>query len=297
MPRLTSTIIVSAACAALAACAGAGPQTTPPAGTANAAGAPHGASAYRGERTTSASARTTMSTNAVTCTPVVTAAHGPLTAAVVATSTIDHATVDATGCDIGIYVGPSSNGQKVDHTAVHDATQYGFYVDQAQNLTIDHTQVYKIGVHDGSGNFAPNGVQWGVGIYFSGASGSIDHTDIYQYQKNGTAFNCLWDATTGACAKPSSVSVQHSTATGLGPVNYIAQNGFQYWDSTAPTFQQNTSSNNSYDNPQDPVYNHQATGYLFLCTNVSSAQQLQKQHNTATNDDIPFYVDNNPADC
>ncbi|HEX3469457.1 MAG TPA: hypothetical protein VHT05_15350 [Candidatus Elarobacter sp.] len=256
-------------------------------------------SAFRGTRADTSAARTSMSQTRTggTCTPVVTAAHGPLTAALVATATIDHATVDATGCDIGIYVGPSSNGQTIDHTTVHDATQYGLYADQSQNVTIDHTEVYKIGVHDSSGNFTPNGVQWGVGIYFSGATGSVDHTDIYQYQKNGTAFNCLWDASGNTCLKPSSVSVQHSTATGLGKVNYIAQNGFQYWDSTAPVFQQNSSTNNVYDNPLDPIYDHQATGYLFLCTNVQSAQQLQQQHNTASNDDIPYYVDNNPADC
>ncbi len=93
------------------------------------------------------------------------------------------------------------------------------------------------------------------------------------------------------------MSVQHSTATGLGQVNYIAQNGFQYWDSTAPTFQQNTATNNSYNNPMDPVYNGDGTGYLLLCTNVTSQQQLIDDHNKASRNDIDYYVDNNPADC
>ena len=212
------------------------------------------------------------------------------------TGPIRHANINASGCDIGVYLAPSSNGQVIDQTSIHDPNQMGVFADQAQNVTIDHSQVFKIGNHDGTGAFAPNGVQTGVGLYFRGATGSVDHTDIYQYQKNGTAFNCLFSEA-GACVKPSSVSMQHSTATGLGTVNYIAQNGIQYLDSTAPTFEHNTATNNMYLNPLDPVYNQSATGYLFLCTNVTSEQQLRNQHNDASHNDFNYYVDNNPADC
>lgn len=220
-----------------------------------------------------------------------------MTAATAPAGKVDHANINASGCDIGIYLGPSSNGQIIDHTTVTDANQYGIFADQAQNVSIDHTQVSKIGNHDGSGAFAPNGVQTGVGLYFRGASGTVDHTDLFQYQKNGTAFNCLFDQTTGNCLKPSSVSMMHSSATGLGQVNYIAQNGIQYLDSTAPKFEQNTVTNNLYYNPADVLYNQSATGYLFLCTNVASDQQLIDAHNRASNNDFNYYVDNNPADC
>jgi hypothetical protein len=272
----------------LSACSGAGTQAPVTAQPL------HKTSAFTDTGTVapSSAARSTLSLH---CTAVATS-KGPLTAALVPSAKVDHANVDASGCDIGIYLGPASNGQSIDHTSVTDANQYGIFADQAQNVTIDHTQVSKIGNHAG-GAFAPNGVQTGIGLYFRGASGSVDHTDLFLYQKNGTAFNCLFDAVTGACVKPSSVSMSHSTATGLGQVNFIAQNGIQYLDSTAPTFEQNTTTNNMYYQPADPIYNQSATGYLFLCTNVTSQQQLIKQHNDARNNDFNYYVDNNPADC
>ncbi len=121
-------------------------------------------------------------------------AHGPMTAALVPSKPVSHADVNASGCDIGIYLGPASNGQTIDLVTVHDANQYGVYADQAQNVTIDHTSVWAMGNHDGSGHLAPDGVQTGIGLYFSGASGSVDHTALFLYQKNGTAFNCLWNA-------------------------------------------------------------------------------------------------------
>jgi hypothetical protein len=273
----------------LTACSGAGSQ--PPTQSL----AVHKTSAFA-DTGSIASTSTARSAQSLHCTAVATS-KGPLTAAAVPTGKVDHANINASGCDVGIYLGPSSNGQSIDHTTVTDANQYGIFADQAQNVAIDHTQVSRIGNHDGSGAFAPNGVQTGVGLYFRGASGSVDHTDLFQYQKNGTAFNCLFDAVSGACLKPSSVSMMHSTATGLGQVNYIAQNGIQYWDSTAPKFEQNTVTNNMYLNPADLIYNQSATGYLFLCTNVASDQQLIKAHNAASNNDYNYFVDNNPADC
>lgn len=231
------------------------------------------------------------------CTPVVTTAHGPMTAKLVPTKPVSHADVNASGCDIGIYLGPASNGQSIDLATVHDANQYGIYADQAQNVTIDDAAVWAIGNHDASGHFAPNGVQTGIGLYFSGASGSVDHTALFLYQKNGTAFNCLWNADFSVCVKPSHVSVQNSSATGLGTVNYIAQNGFQYWDSTAPLFAHNISSNNKYLNPSDPIYNKSATGYLFLCTNVASQQQLIRQDDAAFDNDINYDVTTDPTQC
>jgi hypothetical protein len=256
-------------------------------------------SAFSGrERVESSTARAALSITS--CRAVVDSYGNSLTAKVVATGAkIDHATVNASGCDVGIYIPTGVNGQAIDHVTVVDANQKGIFADHnATNVSIDQTQVSRIGNHDNAGNFAPNGVQTGVALYFRGATGSIDHTDVSQYQKNGTAFNCFWaDGGNGACITRSSVSVQHSTATGLGTVNYIAQNGFQYWSSDAPTFAHNTSTNNMYLNPADTLYNQSATGYLFICSNVTSEQMLRSQHNDASHNDINYYVDNNPADC
>ncbi|MBV8299212.1 MAG: hypothetical protein JO083_06700 [Candidatus Eremiobacteraeota bacterium] len=255
---------------------------------------PHKSSVFR-DVGTSGSSRSVSTVAIGHCTQVATS-KGILYAKLVPTAAVDHANIDASHCDIGIYLGPSSHGQRIDHTSVTDADQYGIFADQAQNVTIDHTTVARIGNHT-NGAFAPNGVQTGVGLYFRGATGTVDHTDISLYQKNGTAFNCLFDDVTGACLKPSSVSMMHSTAVGLGQVGFIAQNGIQYLDSTAPQFEHNSATNNSYYNPADTLYNGSATGFLFLCTNVASESQLRAQHNAAENNDFNYYVDNNPADC
>ncbi len=291
---LNRVFLAAAFAGGLAGCNGGGSQPPPPPQSLNAQAA-HRSSLFADTVQPSSSMRSTLSVSTA-CTPVATS-RGAMTAAVVPTGAIRHATINASGCDIGVYLAPSSNGQVIDQTSIHDANQMGVFADQAQNVSIDHTQIYKIGNHDATGAFAPNGVQTGIGLYFRGASGSVDHTDIYQYQKNGTAFNCLWNADFSVCLKPSRVSMQHSSATGLGQVNYIAQNGIQYWDSTAPTFEHNTVSNNMYYNPPDPVYNQSATGYLFLCTNVTSEQQLRNQHNAANANDINYYVTNDPAQC
>jgi hypothetical protein len=290
----SSRLLIAGVCVGiLTACQGGGADPPPPAKKPSSV---QRVSAFAESTRTASAAR---ATDTVVfpghCNPVTTS-KGPLTAKIVATGPIGHTDVDASGCDIGIYAGTLINGLSIDHVTVHDAKQYGIFADQAENVTIDHTQVFKIGNHDTTGAFAPNGVKTGVGLYFRGATGSVDHTDLYQYQKNGTAFNCLF-SDAGACVKPSSVSMQHSTATGLGTVNYIAQNGIQYLDSTAPVFAHNTATNNMYLNPLDPVYNQSSTGYLFLCTNVTSEAQLRDQHNEASHNDVNYYVDNNPADC
>ena len=285
---LARLLSAGAIAAVLSACSGGAPQ--PPHMPQFGA---HKSSLFR-DLGTSASGRSASTVAIGHCTEVATS-KGILYAKLVPTGPVEHASVDASNCDIGIYLGPSSQGELIDHTTVTDANQYGIFADQAQNVTIDHTTVAKIGNHT-NGTFAPNGVQTGVGLYFRGATGTVDHTDIYQYQKNGTAFNCLFDQT-GACVKPSSVSMLHSTAVGLGQVDFIAQNGIQYLDSTAPRFEQNSATNNMYNNPADTLYNQSATGFLFLCTNVASESQLRAQHNDAENNDFNYYVDNIPADC
>lgn len=244
----------------------------------------------------STSTRSVMSVSPHPCIPVVTS-RGPLTAAVVPTHPIEGANIDASGCDVGVYLGPTSNRQIIVASKVHDANQIGIFADQAQNAVIAFSKIYKIGNHDTAGAFAPNGVQTGIGLYFRGASGWVEGADIYQYQKNGTAFNCLWNADFSVCLKPSRVSMRHSRTTGLGQVNYIAQNGIQYWDSTAPQFEDNVSRDNMYLNPADLIWNKSATGYLFLCTNIKTEKQLRDQENAAYHNDINYDVTQDPTQC
>lgn len=210
----------------------------------------------------------------------------PLTAAVV--GPVSNKNVDATGCDIGIYLDGTWHNPRIQNVAVHDANQYGILAVGANNVTIDVAAIYKIGNHDGT-TFAPNGVQTGVGIDFEGTSGTIAFAAMTQYQKNGTAFNF-----------GSAVSITDSAAVGLGRVNYIAQNGMQWYKSKVVLAARNISTENHYDNPADPIYNGEATGYLVLCTNLNDNDvRTFERNNAAPSNDIPYYISNNTTngDC
>ena len=149
-------------------------------------------------------------------------------------------TIDATSCDIGDYIMMSMS---VSSLTVHDANQYGIFVDSGLGsitVSISGATVYNIGAHTGSA-FTPNGVQTGIGIiYDSGASGptaygSVTSSNVYAYQKGGIEVN-----------HNSNVTTTGNTVTGLGPVDYIAQNGIEYARDAAGIIRGNTVSDNFY---------------------------------------------------
>jgi|ECHhosMinimDraft_1075155.scaffolds.fasta_scaffold04654_2 hypothetical protein len=162
------------------------------------------------------------------CTPVTItnqSFEGTATAAYVATSgqTVT-GTIDALGCEIGVFVPATASGVTITAT-IHDASEFGVFVDgdsgitgapNASGITVTESTIYNIGNHNAQGAFSPNGVQTGFGIFFSnGATGSITNNLIYNYQKAGIV---VFDFTS---------EVSGNTVTGLGPVNFIAQNGIQ----------------------------------------------------------------------
>jgi hypothetical protein len=148
--------------------------------------------------------------------------HPSFTAAVVATSgAIITGNIDASTCDVGVFVPNTVSDVKIS-ASVHDANQYGIFADggasgepNATDVFVTGSTIYNIGNHN-NGVFSPNGVQTGVGIYFSnGVTGDIIGNTIYNYQKGGIV---VFDFTGG---------VKDNTVTGLGPVKFIAQNGIQ----------------------------------------------------------------------
>jgi hypothetical protein len=196
--------------------------------------------------------------------------------------------VDATGCDVGIFldsagpVAPTISGN-----TIHDANLYGILVNQLANVTVTGVTVSNTGTH-ANGVYAPNGVQIGVGIDYEGGSGSVNSVTVSNYQKNGTAFDY------GA-----SVGINNSLVTGAGAVNYIAQNGIQWYNATVLPSVGNIVTGDHYYNPSDTTYNYGATGILVLCTNISASthagavalHQLLTR-NRATDNDYNIYADN-----
>jgi hypothetical protein len=159
-------------------------------------------------------------------------------------------TVDATGCDIAVYF---NDGQ--DHTVGGATIQNAFYYgvltrNPGTTANISNSEIKNIGDAVG-GTFLPTGTQHGVGAAWRGGSdGTLDTTYVHQYQKNGVLV-----------ANPgTNVTVSNSHVQGLGPVNFIAQNGVQYSDHSAGEVRNNLIEDNEYTGPQNTF----STGLLLF---------------------------------
>lgn len=146
--------------------------------------------------------------------------------------------VDATGCNIGVYYDAGSG--KVVKADVHGSNYFGILVNGDVNTV--RVDVTKSSVHN-IGEAPFNGTQHGVAIYYralgSGeASGSVTRNEVSLYQKGGIVVN-------GPGAK---VEVEDNEVTGLGPVDFIAQNGIQvgFGASARGAIEDNWVSGNSY---------------------------------------------------
>jgi hypothetical protein len=182
--------------------------------------------------------------NATTCMPVPTS-RGPLTAAFVG-EPLPGAMVDASGCDIGVYLGTGASAT-ITGVTIHDANQYGLFDDGAI-LIVKSGHITNTGNHSG-GAFAPNGVQTGIGILFAeGSHGTIDSNTVASYQKGGISVDGCNPAKRPGCVGtlPTSVTVTNNTVSGLGPVDFIAANGIQVSRGAVGDVRGNTISDNFY---------------------------------------------------
>ena len=162
-------------------------------------------------------------------------------------------TVDATGCDIAVYF---NDGQ--DHTITGATIQNAFYYGvltrgPGTTATISNSEIRFIGDGNG-GTFLPTGAQHGVGAAWrNGSDGALDTTYIHHYQKNGVLV-----------ANPgTTVTTTNSHVQGLGPVNFIAQNGVQYSDHSLGEVRNNLIEDNEYTGTQNAF----STGLLLFNIN------------------------------
>lgn len=200
-----------------------------------------------------------LSAHAASCTTVNTS-KGSLTAAQVGGTV--NGDLDATGCDIGAYFNGSNPGS-VNGATVHDANQYGVFVDGNAgdtSVNVTNSEVYNIGHHSGS-SFTPNGGQYGVGVYYYGlgttgtASGNVSGNNVHDYQKGGVVIN----------GENASAQVKDNTVDGLSNVPFIAQNGIQFGYGGSGQALNNTVNGNWYTGA-----NWASTGILvFESSNVN----------------------------
>jgi hypothetical protein len=172
----------------------------------------------------------------------------PLTAAQVNPPAVT-GSVDATGCDIGVYF--NSGAHTVDGATIENAFYYGVLTNN-EGTTADITGSEVRFIGDGlNGTFLPTGAQHGVGVAFrNGADGQLDSSYVHHYQKNGFL----------AAAPGTTVTVTRSHVQGLGPVPFIAQNGVQYSNHSAGEVRDNLIEDNQYTGPQNTF----STGLLLF---------------------------------
>ncbi len=154
-----------------------------------------------------------------------------LTAAVIATNNANvNGSVNAAGCNIGVYFGPGLVGTV---TAQIFGANYFGVANNGGNVTVNKSQIHDIGENP------LNGDQHGVAIYFafnSLAKGKITNNLIWNYQKGGIVVNGVG----------SSATVSNNTVIGQGAINYIAQNGIQIGYGAKATVNNNVVTGNSY---------------------------------------------------
>jgi hypothetical protein len=210
-----------------------------------------------------------------------------LTAAVIDPPGTYTAVLNASPCNIGVYYGPGVHG-RVANSEIYGANYFGV-VNNGGHVIVTTSFVHDIG------EMPFNGTQHGVGIYFayaSGASGSITNNRITRYQKGGIAVTGLGN----------SAQITHNTVIGLGPVDFIAQNGIELGAGAKGNITNNNVSNNSYTGP-----NFASSGGILLFGGSCYGEALQVKTNitgnTVTNNDVGVWssnldVDpNNPNNC
>jgi hypothetical protein len=218
-----------------------------------------------------------------------------LTAAVVDPTSAVTGTVDATGCNVGVYYSPASSGGTVS-AEVYGANYFGV-VDNASTAAVNVTSSW---IHD-IGESPFNGSQHGVDVFYTtlggdssgnndvttgpAASGTISGSTITRYQKGGVVVN----------GPGASVVVQGNTVTGNGPVDYIAQNGIEIARGATGTVSHNSVSGNEYTGMNDASSGGiLVVGGPYYGNSFSSGISIS--NNTATNNDVGIWLFNAEAD-
>jgi len=220
---------------------------------------------------------------ACTSIPEVSLKIGPITnmtAAVVNPSAQVTGTIDATGCDLGVYYSPGKTGS-VTGATIFGARVVGI-VNNGANVTIDGNMIRQIGDNPF------DGVQIGIGIYVYGlatpASGDVTNNTIQQFQKAGIVL------------KGASSNVLNNTVVGQGPVNYIAQNGIQISYGSISSVEFNSVSGMSYTGPNFNT----ATGIMLIggpCFSQPAQINTLVANNTLVGNDVGVFSSNRASDC
>lgn len=163
---------------------------------------------------------------------------GPLTAAIVNPDKSVTGAIDASGCHIGVYFGPGTSGH-VHGADISGASYFGVVADAGFGtirLEVTESSIHHIG--ESPFTSAPHGVGIYVAAYEPGskAQATLSRNTIERYQKSGIVANGA-----GVTAE-----ITDNVVIGLGPVDFIAQNGIQVGYGADAVVARNRVEGNSY---------------------------------------------------
>jgi parallel beta-helix repeat protein len=199
-------------------------------------------------------------------------------------------TLDATGCNIGVYYDANSAAGSVTDADILGANYFGIVV-RGTSVNVTDSSIHSIGEDP------LNGTQHGQAIYYatvdtgnattaptctSGTtSGTVSGNMITQYQKAGIVANCAG----------TTVKVTNNTVTGQGPILYIAQNGIQVGYGAKAAVTGNNVSANAYSG----LGGVSSGGILVVggtCYGLPLTTGLTITKNTLTNNDVGVWLFN-----
>lgn len=223
------------------------------------------------------------------CTP--TGFQGMTAALVNPTGTVT-GTVNAAGCNIGVYY--STGEGRVQDADISGALNFGILVNgDAANVAVDvlNSHVHHIGDSPFNGN------QRGVAVAYRAfhsagtASGRVSGNVLELYQKGGLVAN----------GQGVDVQVIENTVTGLGAVPFIAQNGIQVGYGASASIMKNVVSGHSYTGTSTV-----STGVLVVggpgygtCPDASPCAYTigtKVTQNQVHNNDVGIFLSNYAAD-
>jgi hypothetical protein len=196
--------------------------------------------------------------------------------------------LDATGCNIGVYYAPGTTGS-VSGATIFGANYYGVVADGAAVSVTGST------IHD-IGNVPFDGTQHGVAVLLTSihqdgsttgtpATGTIKNNTVTQYQKGGITVN----------GPGSSATISGNAVTGLGPVLFIAQNGIQIGFGATGSISSNTVSGNEYTGA-----NFASSGGVLVVGGPAYSSAFSTgisiTKNTVTNNDVGVWLSNAEVD-
>jgi len=194
--------------------------------------------------------------------------------------------VNAVGCNIGVYYGPGSTGE-VKGAEILGANYFGVVADGSSGST--SVDVLNSSIHD-IGESPLNGSQHGVAIYFAAfndsgsVSGKISGNNIYNYQKGGIVVN----------GPGANALVQNNNVEGEGPVAYIAQNGIQFGFGSSGSALKNNVSGHSYTGTSTVSGGIIVVGGGYYSSPLTAGIQIVQ--NTLANNDVGVFLSNIDAD-